>query len=212
MRVILFFGCLLFLFGCQTDQLIETSGKIGEKEIATDVDLKKFFKPDKSTATFLGDGNEFATYTEKTTWLSDQYVGTIVDNGGSVLMNVYRINDDTVDLIYREHVANFPPDSANFPKLKDLKKFKRIETYLAKPIQVGTTFHNWTIVEVNATVKTPFKTFKNVFVLEEVGEDYVNRKYFAEGFGEIKSEFIMDTENGEKFIVTSTLESLEVPE
>lgn len=215
-RALLLVGCILFLFGCQkTEQLITTSGTITEeakikKETALEVDLRKFFKPDKSIAKFLGGGNEFATYTEKTTWLSEKYVGTIVDNGGSILMNVYKINADIVDLIYREQVDVYPPDLASFPKLEDLQRAKPIETYLAKPIKVGTTFSNWTIVDMNVTVETPYKTFENVFVIEEVGEKYVNRKYFAEGFGEIKSEFIMDSDDGGKFIVTSTLESLEV--
>ena len=120
MKSIVFIISLFILMGCNNvtdtevehEKTIPSNGEVtkeevkepGEKEETPveeeenkDIafDLKKYFKPDKSTATFLGEGNEFATYTEKTTWISDQYVGTIVDNGGVTTMNIYKIGTDT---------------------------------------------------------------------------------------------------------------------
>lgn len=179
---------------------------VGEEENKNATsDLTKFFKPDKSTAYFLGEGNEYATYTEKTTWLSDQFVGTIVDNGGVTVMNIYKIGDDRIEKIMFEPID----EGATFPEIEELESMEPIETILATPIKVGTTFGKWTIVETGTTLETPYKTFENVFVIEEVGEDYVNRKYFVENFGDIKTEFIMETDQEEEFIVTSTLESIE---
>jgi len=42
-----------------------------------------------------------------------------------------------------------------------------------------------------------------------VEDDFINRKYFAQGFGEIKREAIMKTENDDDFIVTSSLQSVD---
>ncbi len=62
---------------------------------------------------------------------------------------------------------------------------------------------------MGTTLETPYQTFENVFVLEETSEDFINRKYFVEGFGEVKRESIMQIEGEEDFIVTSTLEKIE---
>ena len=72
----------------------------------------------------------------------------------------------------------------------------------------GTIFGDWTIVQTGAMVETPFNTFENAFVIEMNNADFVNRKYFVRGFGEVKRESVMTMDDGE-FIVTSTLESIE---
>ncbi|TQE90484.1 hypothetical protein [Ureibacillus terrenus] len=214
---------LMLLFGCQgqdntnkpdntNDETTSEETKNGkqdeqkttDEEQEEQVDLSQFFKPDHSVAYFLGDGNEFATYTEKTTRLNDQYVGTIVDNGGVTMMNIYKIGDDKIEIVYKEPVDM----NAQFPDIEEIKAMQPIETYFAAPLEVGTTFGNWKIIETGATLETPYKTFENVIVIEEVDDQYVNRKYFVEGFGEVKTESVMDTDQGEKYTVTSTLEKL----
>lgn len=219
MRII--YACLLLLLiACQpinqTSSTNEPNGDGNDQQNQTispdekqseDVDLKKFLKPDKTTATFQGEGNEFASYTEKTFWLNDQYVGTIEDNGGITMMTVYKISDEKIDIIYREPVET-DSNSPNFPDIADLQTMEPIETYLAKPIEAGATFGKWTIAATEETVETPYQSFDHVIVLEETGENYINRKYLAEGFGVIKTESIMDTDQGEKYTVTSTLETL----
>lgn len=203
--------CFLFLLiGCQPQENTTNQNDVSPtNQNASEnnhEDLSRFFKPDKSIAKFIGDGNEFATYTEKTTWLDKEYVGTIVDNGGVTMMNIYKIGDDKIEIIYKEPVDH----DATFPGLEEIKSMQPIETYFAMPIQVGTTFGNWKIVDTGISIEIPYKTFEEVIVIEENGDNYVNRKYFAEGFGEIKSEYIMNTDQGEKYIVTSTLESITI--
>ena len=46
-------------------------------------------------------------------------------------------------------------------------------------------------------------------VIQMKDSAFINRKYFVRGFGEVKRESIMTTDEGEEFIVTSTLESVE---
>lgn len=173
----------------------------------TEGDLKCYFKPADSTATFIGDGNEFASYTERTKWLAENYVATIIDNGGAVVMKVYRVLDDKIILVMDELVEGTPED-ATYPDIGSLTGLPALEIYLAGPIEVGTTFGNWTIVETNMTLATPYQTFKNVLVIEETGEGFTNKKFFVEDYGVIKTESIMSLELSEEVIVTSTLENL----
>lgn len=231
-RILLIFaGLLIMLFGCQqndtTDENADknndetTNEEVQEKpnqneennkadeENENQVDLSKYFKPDNTTAYFLGDGIEYSTYTEKTVYLSDEYIGTLVDNGGITMMFIYKISDDQIDIIYREPVEEVPPAEPTFPEKAELDSMESIEIYLKTPFEIGTTFDKWTIVETDITLETPYKTFEHVFVIEEKGEDYINKKYFVEGYGEIKTEFIMNIDQDEEYIVTSTLEKIE---
>lgn len=226
MKFFLLFLTLLLLVACTDRQVAndeENSSPSDEKSIEEDnkptnsnskdelleptVDFKKYFKPAASTATFLGEGNEYASYTVKTKWLSDKYVSNVVDNGGATVLDIYRIEDTKIVKVYNK-VVDTLPDQFEYPDVHILDSLPVIETYLSSPIKVGTTFGKWKIVETNVTLQTPFKLFKQVFVIEEVSEDYTNRKYFVEGYGEIKSESIMETENGEQYIVSSTLENI----
>jgi len=201
---------LILLFGCQSEdqgtkpeqEKEETATEEAEKQKV--VDLKKFLKPDNTVANFLGDGNEFSSYTEKTTWLNDEFVGTIVDNVGVSLMTIYKITKNQIEIVFKEPIDLDTP----FPKIEELEVLEPIETYLATPIEEGTSFGQWKIVETNATIETPYKTFEKAIILEEKGENYVNRKYFVEGLGEIKTESIMDTDQGETYTVTSALQSI----
>lgn len=228
MKNVLTIFALLFLIGCSdntekqtvdspppTEEVKEEPTTNDEqptpdeqvKDETTTLDFKQFFKPDNTTATFLGEGNEFASYTEKTKWLSDQFVATVIDNGGAVTMRVYRVFKDRIDKVYDELVEGIPNEVV-YPELSQLENAQVIDTFLAGPIEVGTTFGKWKIIEIGTTLETPYKTFENVFVIEETGDGYVNRKYFVEGYGDVKTESIMNTDQDEEFIVTSTLESI----
>ena len=79
---------------------------------------------------------------------------------------------------------------------------------MQKPFEVGATFNDWTIVETDATIETPYQNFEHVLVIEMKDKDFTNRKYFAKNFGEIKRESVMIIEDEEDFVVTSTLESV----
>ena len=177
-------------------------------EEPTDVEFNRYFKPADSTAYFIGDGNEYASYTEKTKWLSEDYIATIIDNGGAVIMKVYRIEDDQIVLIADELVETVP-EQLVYPTLESLRELPALEIFLAGPLKVGTSFdQRWTIVETDFTLVTPYQTFKNVIVLEETGEGFTNKKYLAENYGVIKTESIMSAELTEEVTVTSILEEI----
>ena len=79
---------------------------------------------------------------------------------------------------------------------------------MKNPLKKGQHSIQWTIVETDITVDTPYKKFDHAFVIEMKTDDFVNRKYFVEGFGEVKRESIMKMDDGE-FIVTSTLKTVD---
>lgn len=189
----------------QGEKKEEQQGSVDE-----DIDYTKFFMPDNSTSYFLGEGNEYATFNVHTKWLSDRFVALVENNGGAVMLRIYKVMDEfnKIDKIYDEMIEDLP-NNVQYPSVDELNSLPAIETYLNGPIEVGTTIGKWKITEVDMTLDTPYQTFEHVFVLEETSENYINRKYFAFGYGEIKRESIMHNEDAEDFIVTSTLENIE---
>lgn len=169
-------------------------------------DLHTYFMPNQSIARFEGMGNEYATYTLETQYLYDDYIGTLEDNGGTVVQRIYRVEENRIVKIFEEAEAY----EADFPPFNELESMPELETYLSLPLEEGTTFGGWTIEQVDGTLETPFQTFTDVIMLSQEGEDQsVIEKYFVEGFGEVKRVFRMPGGEGEEFEVTSTLQSVD---
>src|SRR5690606_38994968 len=94
------------------------------------------------------------------------------------------------------------------PNEDELDKMETLYIYLQLPLEKGATFDGWTVMDDANTLETPVQTFSNVITIKKENEDEsITRKYFAEGFGEIKREFIIKEENQE-FNVTSTIEKI----
>ncbi len=172
----------------------------------TAIELHDYFMPNQSTASFLGEGNEYATYTLSTQHLYENYIGTLEDNGGTVMQRIYRVEEARIVKIFEQAEAY----DADFPALSELESMPELEIYLALPFEVGHEFNGWTITETEATLETPYENFSDVLVMEQEGSDgSVTQKYFAKGFGEVKRVFQMPGGEGEQFEVTSTLQSVE---
>ena len=162
--------------------------------------LQLFFKEHQSKATFIGDGNAFASFSEETVWLTDHIVQTSIDNGEEFVYSVYRITDKAIELVY---------ESVTEPTMTigDIAKLPVIELYLALPIEQGTSFGAWTITDVNSTVDTPFKRFTDVIEVMKETDDTKSYRYFAPGFGLIKQ--VESVEMDENSIeISSTLEEI----
>lgn len=174
-------------------------------DIQKEISMRDFFLPDGLNAHYVGEGNEFAELDIEITEPFDDFIITYENNGGSYMQMIYKIGVNKIDLLSQEMIE-FDPD---VPTLEELQQMDSIETYLQQPFIAGETFGDWTIIEVDATVETPYDTFDNTIVIEHVDSDFTNRKYFVAGTGEIKRETIMQLENEEDFIVTSTLQSID---
>jgi len=213
---------LLLLVACGTEsseepnspdedgKLTEEGSENGEKpeeQPAANVDPHDFFMPDASIATFLGEGNEYASFTLRTVYMDDQHIATYEDNGGTVILKVYRVGENEVELVKEQ--AEFYEDFV--ASSDELEALQPIRTYLTLPLEVGTVIEDWTVTETATTVKTAFQNFENVSVLEsEETENTINKTYFAEGYGEVKREFRMQEEGQQEFVVTSVLESIDL--
>jgi len=208
---------VLVFSGCSTKQPTaldnsgSTDGTIGEglvkeseSERDGDISLTDLFLPDGSKAHYLGEGNEFAELDIEVTRPFENYVVIHENNGGSLVRHIYKIEPDKISIL-EEMTVELVKD---FPSKAELDAMNPTGVYLKKPLKKGTSFDTWTIVEIDTTVDTPYKKFDHAFVIEMKTDDFVNRKYFVEGFGEVKRESIMQTDDGE-FIVTSTLKTVD---
>ncbi|MBO0600251.1 hypothetical protein I2483_01130 [Sporosarcina sp. E16_3] len=188
-----------------------TNGTIGEdvvKESESEKDgeisLTDLFLPDGSKAHYLGEGNEFAELDVEVTRPFENYVVVHENNGGSLVRHIYKIEPDKISILDQKTVELVK----DFPSQEELDALIPTGVYLKKPLKIGTTFDTWSIVEMDTTVETPYKKFDHAIVIEMKTDDFVNRKYFVEGFGEVKRESIMQTDDGE-FVVTSSLQTVD---
>lgn len=181
-----------------------------EKPVANEVDeaienateMQKFIYEDQSTVTFIGEGNEYASYTVDTTWLSTDYVRMIVNNGGVELSKYYRINEDGIFLIKQKEYEE------TVPTVEQLESLPIISTLLTSELEVGATFEGWTIQELDASYVTPYETFNEVIIISKEEEETTLRNYFVAGIGQIASEFEIKLEDGKTEMVTSKLSSI----
>lgn len=174
------------------------------------LDFRGYLKPQSTIASFIGDGDEFANFQERTTSLSKEYVATIISNSSVNTLKIYRILDDRIEIIVDEKVDKKIEDIDHYeyPNVANLKDLPPLEIYLSGPIEVGTTFGEWTIVEKGITLQTPYQSFENVIVTEAKIDDLIHRKYFAYHYGVVKTESILETETNEYFIISSTIEDI----
>ena len=169
--------------------------------------LLDYFPPDDTSVYYEGVGNEFATMANTVSRPAPDYVVIHENNGGSYMQKVYKLDGDKILLVKEEPVDM----NVLLPTIAELDALVPIRTYLEKPIQVGTTFDDWTIVEIDASLQTPYQQFDDVVVVEQVDGDFINRIYLAEGFGEVKRESIMTIAGEPDYVVTSTLENMTQP-
>jgi hypothetical protein len=168
-------------------------------------DLYVYFMEDGTTAKFKGEGNEFAAITLRTDYLEGKHVAVYEDNGGTTVLQVYRLGDGRIDLVKEE--PEFYEEYT--PTLAELQALEPISLFLELPIEKGDKIKGMTVIEKDAQVETPYKNFEQAILLESTSEEgAVSRAYLVEGFGEVKREFRMG-EGEEEFVVTSSLEAIE---
>lgn len=184
----------------------EAVGEPAAEEEEAMADPYEYFMPDGSAASFLGEGNEYASFTLRTVYLEGEHVAVYEDNGGTVMLKVYRLGEDIIELVLEQ--GEFYEDYT--ATAEELDALKPIKAYLIFPLKTGTVIGEQTVTATDAAVETPYENFEQVVVLEsEETEGAIVKTYFAEGYGEIKREFRMQEEGQEEFVVTSVLEKIE---
>lgn len=140
-------------------------------------ELKKYFKPDGSIAYFEGEGNEYASYRETTTWISDNHVELLLDNGEGITQQIYRITNDSIVLLSAQKI-----DMNHIkPTLDEVEKLTPIQTILKAPFKDNNQIEGRTIT-TDVFFETPYGKF-NTILVEYEDENTIERTYFAENNG-----------------------------
>lgn len=183
----------------------ETNSEETNEETST-ISMKDIFPANDAKLYFKGDGNEFAELNVELTYLGDDYIVKRENNGGAFIQTVFKISEEKIEVI-KDHVIDLDEPK---PTIEQLEDAEVIVVYLSQPIEEGATFDGWEIIETDAELETAFKDFMNVIVIENIDNEFTNRRYIVPGYGEVKRENIMEMEEEDSdFIVTSILQSME---
>lgn len=195
---------LLFLLYPQNEQNQMSDDSIIEPPMEEEVSqtLANFFSKSEETMYYAGEGSEYAPFQLTTTWLSENYVQQVIDNGGGITQQIYRITDDEIQLIYNDQIE-FEPVSF---ELDELDTLETMEIMLKIPIENGTEFDQ-KIMQYPVKVTIPFATFENAVLVSEKFEMDTIKEYYVEQYGLVKREFI--TADG--YAITSSLASIGEP-
>ncbi len=153
---------------------------------------------------YLGEGNEYASFTREVLYSKDQLVQFTTDNGGTVATRIFELGNDYVKSVYFEGESYQP---GNF---LDQGFTPNDDTILIKePLAVGSAWENAEdrreIVSLNAAMNTPAGKFGNCLKIEITSEFSTIYEYYKEGVGLVKSEFLSEGNT-----ITSTLEEFQI--
>ncbi|MDN7226275.1 hypothetical protein QWY22_14250 [Planococcus liqunii] len=186
------------------DQAAENDIEAEEPD-GNEADLYAYFMEDGTIAKYKGEGNEYAAFTLRTTYLPEGHIAVYEDNGGTVILRVYRLGESRAELVKEE--PEFYEEYT--PTAEELQALKPISLYYQLPIAAGDQVKGMAVIQTDVQVETPYRNFDGAILLEQTSEDgAMLRSYFVKEFGEVKREFKM-TEGEEEYIVTSSLESIE---
>lgn len=204
-RIKFVFFLAFILVGCKTLQHEEQQLSHSTTNSQYQHDLAAYFPADGSTASYQGEGNEFASYTLQTKYIDESTIAQIENNGGVTLLKVYRITNYAIELVYMEAVDEMP----TLPSAQKIATLPVIEIILQQPLEVGRRFNGWDIVSTKASLTTEYSTFHDVIELRKITDNITTSKYFAKGVGLVLTKDEMLTTNGESFIISSTLQKIE---
>ena len=185
----------------------ETSNNKGEEteEPQTETDQLKLtdYYPIKENTKYVyeGTGNEYASYDTYIDYTSENKFQQRVNNGGTVMANVFQLKDGKLTKLYSRGEAYYRENLLKQESNSD-------EVLLMEPLQKGTTWtlsdsRVRTITNTAVDITTPTGNYKAIEVTTEGANDKT-MDYYAKNVGLVKSVFV--SEGNE---VTSTLSKVE---
>lgn len=126
-----------------------------------DISMNDFFLPDGSKAHYQGEGNEFAELDIEVAHPYKNYVIIHENNGGALVRYIYKIEHDEIQILDKQVVEA----KVEFPSLSELDAMISTGIYLKMPFEKGASFDDWTIIDTDVTLITPYQTFEHVFVI-----------------------------------------------
>ena len=136
---------------------------------------------------YQGEGNEYASFTRKVLFTSENLAQIREDNGGTVSAAVYKISPESVSRVFFLGEAYGQTNYLKSPSNENI-------VILKTPLQVGT---KWTgpngtreIADLNAAVTTPAGSFTQCLKVKITDKNSTVYEYFKKGVGMVKREFI----------------------
>ncbi len=193
---------LILIFGLTACSQVDNPGR---EENQKALNLKAYFPMHQGMEySYAGEGNEFAPFTRRIMFTRYNYLQLTDDNGGTVVVKVYKYNDNEITEVFSE--GEFYGNEDIIPDVRDNEE--KSEIILKAPLEVG---NSWSsndqereIVAVDQEVKVPAGTFYQVIKIKITYQDSNNTgyEYYAPNIGLIKNEYV-----GEGFEIISELES-----
>ncbi len=202
--IVLLSIAVFFFYKMQSNQGNTDQDNLTNIQENNSLSLKRYFMPSGTTAYFKGTGNEYASYKETTTWLGEDYVQTIIENGGAIVEKIYRITTSEVQLVLQQEVAEQPTSVYTEQELHALES---IAVMLTLPFEEGKKMGNRQMVILPTEIDTAYGHFTDVMVVEEVLDNGKTRYFYAPDYGVVRTEFYYNNE----LAVTSELASINEP-
>jgi hypothetical protein len=199
-KLLVFIVSAFLLVGCKGVKEIQPS-EINEQ---TPISLLDYFPSPPLEKSFLGNGNEFAQYTETFYENSGEFYPSIVNNGGTRMLRVYKVTEDEISIVYEQ--AEYYEET--IPEISTIEPDFSSKPLVQSPVEIDKTAGDWKIISLTEQVTVPYGEYTDVIVIEKQNEDKsVNRQYWAPKVGKIKDEFYLEDENGTAYEVTSELQT-----
>ncbi len=200
MKKILFVLIILTMLIVACDNI---TPKPGEPNNNTgELSIEDYYPIEENTKySYVGKGNEFATYTVFVDYISNNRIQTRTNNGGTESVNVMELKDNQLTLLYSRGETYFRQNFLN-------NEYDGGKILLKGPLKEGTSWNydeNTTAVITNISkeVVTPMGNFKAIEVTIE-GKQGKTVDYYAKGVGLVKTIAF-----GKGYEVSSTLSSIE---
>lgn len=141
-----------------------------------------------STWQYLGDGNEYASFSREVLYAQGNKSQIKEDNGGTVSTSVYQVSADAVTRVYFSGEDYEPKNILDQSGNQDTIMLKA-------PVKPGTKWTAGTstreIVSVSASVNTPAGKFDNCVQVKITENGSTTYEYFKNGIGLVKREFVV---------------------
>lgn len=185
-------------------ETVEPETKKSESPVVTEVDdgpllVSDYFPTLKDTLrTYKGEGNEYASFSVRTEYIEDDLVQFHFNNGATETVNIYRIDEQEVRLVYTK--------AEQYHRYKRLGETTRLQerVLLRAPLEVGRYWIDPSLGEMTIiSLDEPVTILDSITVpaIAVQGDGVIN--YYAKGYGLVKTDY---PEHG----ITSILESFEI--
>lgn len=192
---------LVVLIGCNNIPDNNDNNNNGNNETA-ELKIKDYFPfKENHKYTYDGEGNEYASYTMFTDYITETRIQTRTDNGGTEMVKVFEYKDGELKEILSIGETYY---RQNFTDITDADGRIILKEPLTKDNSwTSNNGEKLTITNVDVEVSTPMGNYKTLEVTTEEN-DYKTINYYAKDIGLVKS-----VNTGDDYEVSSTLSKIE---